>query len=114
MGTDKGYYSGNLRADALNGKTRNWVLGNSEFMKDPLRQTEQIEVKYWEFNMGEEKKHGAKTSDTIEWTYILKGGTRALIGRNEVILSQGDYVLIHPGTPNNIVLASVSQFEGND
>ena len=44
-----------------------------------------------------------KISDTTEWTLILAGHTRAVVGGDIVELWGGNYVLIHPGVPNNLV-----------
>lgn len=72
-------------------------------MKDPQRNTDQVEVKYWEYKKGEKVKDYLKTSATTEWTYIIKGKIKARVDDTEVTLSAGDYILIHPNTPNNTV-----------
>lgn len=107
---NKSFYVGNLRSDALNGQNRNWVVGT--FLQDPQRQADQMEVKYWEYAKGETVGHGIKTSETIEWTYILKGKTRAILGEDVVTLHAGEYVLIHPGTPNNTVAEILEDTQG--
>ena len=47
---DQNYYIGNLRNDSLNGGNNGWVVG--KFMEDGVRQTDDLELKYWEFHAG--------------------------------------------------------------
>lgn len=67
-----------------------------------LEKNEDVEIKYWEFGIGL-NDHPVKESAIIECTFILSGKTRGFIGGNEITLQSGDYVVIQPGTPNNIV-----------
>lgn len=100
-----GYVSGNMATDAHRLARRGWIVGVF-FSEDPTeaaRASEQIEVKYWSFERGGSAAHPMKSSSTIEWTLIIAGKVRAEIGDEHVILSAGDYALIHPGTPNNVV-----------
>ncbi len=94
------WHAGSLQDEGLHGVNRGWVVG--KFLADPNRFTTEIEVKYWEFPLGT-NNHPMKTSATTEWTYILSGRVRCLIDGEEIILNAGDYILIHPGTPNNTV-----------
>jgi quercetin dioxygenase-like cupin family protein len=95
----KNYYIGSYREDAVNGPNRGWIMGT--FMADGPRKNSDVEIRYWEFPKGEPTNHPMKVSSIIECTIILKGETKAIIDGKEVILRQGDYVVITPGTPNN-------------
>jgi len=100
-----GYVSGNMEVDAQRLGRGGWLLGVF-FAEDPTesaRTTEQIEVKYWSYKKGGGRSHQPKSSATIEWSLILTGKVRARLGDETVFLNSGDYVLIHPGTPNNLV-----------
>ena len=96
------YYVGSFKKDANEGNHRGWIVGT--FMEELPRKTEALEIRYWDFKVGEDTKHPTKMSGTIECTFILKGKTRAFIGSEEVILKEGDYVVIEPGTPNNLIV----------
>lgn len=57
---------------------------------------------YWEFEAGKPSNHPTKVSSIIECTFILKGKVRSFVDGTEAILKAGDYIVIHPGTPNNL------------
>jgi hypothetical protein len=48
---------------------RGWVIG--KFMEESPRKNDHVEVKYWEFEAGD-TGHKAKTSGTLECTFISK------------------------------------------
>lgn len=98
-----GHVHGSLSADAIETGRRGWIIG-AFFDDQDVRHCLDLEVKYGEFRRGEDPNHPAKLSSTTEFTLVLSGSLRAAVGSDELILSQGDYVLIHPGTPNNTVL----------
>ncbi|WP_079614671.1 cupin domain-containing protein, partial [Mycobacteroides abscessus] len=91
---------GSLPADAKWLGRRGWVIG-AFFDSPDIRLCTDLEVKYGEFLKGVDPKHPAKVSATTEFTYILSGRVRAVVGSDVFILSEGEYVLIHPGAPNN-------------
>jgi mannose-6-phosphate isomerase-like protein (cupin superfamily) len=94
------YYVGSYRDDSLNEPNHGWIVGK---FKDAVpRKNNEVEIKYWEFKVGL-NDHPAKESAIIECTFILSGKAKGFIGDNEVILQAGDYIVIQPGTPNNIV-----------
>ena len=99
------YAKGSLREDAAQLGRGGWILGSFYAREDAesLRATNEVEVKYWEYARGDGHSHQAKTSSTIEWTYIVAGRVRARLGRDFVILGEGEYVIIQPGTLNNVV-----------
>lgn len=98
---DDKYYIGSYREDALNEPNNGWIVGK---FKDFLpRKNDEVEIKYWEFPIGK-TTHPLKESAIIECTIILTGKTRAIIDEKEAILNAGDYVVIHPGIKNNLVL----------
>jgi hypothetical protein len=99
------YVVGRLASDAQRLDRRGWVVGS--FFQQGSDQGERhcsaLEVKYWSYPRGGGGSHGVKSSFTTEWSLIMTGRTRALIDDSLVELEGGDYVLIHPGTPNNLV-----------
>jgi mannose-6-phosphate isomerase-like protein (cupin superfamily) len=97
---NQSYYIGSYREDGLNEPNRGWIVG--KFKENAPRKNNEVEIKYWEFKVGP-NNHPAKESSIIECTFILSGKTKGFIGDNEVTLRAGDYVVIQPGTPNNIV-----------
>lgn len=102
-GTAASHVRGSLSDDAKKLGRRGWVVG--AFFDGPdVRRCADLEVKYGEFRQGADPQHPTKVSATTEFTLILSGAVRAVVGSDELILSEGDYVLIHPGTPNNTVL----------
>lgn len=61
-----------------------------------------LQIVYWEFPEGL-TGHPLKSSAIIECTFILQDKARAIINGEEIIIQTGDYVVIEPGTPNNLV-----------
>lgn len=100
---ESGFVVRSLADDAIGLDRRGWVIG-SFFDPNHTRHCPDLEVKYGRFQRGENPNHPAKTSSTTEFTLILSGAVRAVIDSKELVLSQGDYVLIHPDTPNSTVL----------
>src|SRR5688572_5895999 len=94
------YYVGSYREDGLYGPNRGWIVG--KFKDSKPRKTDDVEIRYWEFAQGS-NDHPVKTSSIIECTFILQGRTKALVDGKEIILNAGDYIVIEPGTPNNLV-----------
>ena len=45
-----------------------------------------------------------KESAIIECTFILSGKVKGIVAGEEVILEAGDYIVIEPGVPNNLVI----------
>jgi len=104
------YYIGNLRDESLIKNKGGWIIGH--FMDGKLN-TKNLEVKYWEFRRGDDVKHGVKVLDGVtEWTYILKGRTIAIIDKKKIELKAGDFILIHPSTPNNLVSIILDDTQG--
>lgn len=98
---NRSFYVGSYRHDGLNNSHRGWIIG--KFMENKPQKTDKVEVKYWEFDKCEDTKHPMKTSETIECTFILTGKTKAIINNETVILVAGDYIVIEPNVPNNVV-----------
>ena len=108
-----GYAIGDLRDEALHGGHRDWVVGSFVEDKFDPRFTEQLEVKYWEFVAGDNTGHEqVKESSTTEWTFLLEGRLRAIIGDDTFELGAGQYVLIHPNTPNNLISEVLEDAKG--
>jgi quercetin dioxygenase-like cupin family protein len=103
------FYLGNFRSDALNGQHHGWVVG--AFMEDGPRQTDAVEIKYWEFPVGE-AMHDKKISSTFETTFILEGKVSGEVNGQPIRLTKGDYVVIQPGVSNNVVKEVVEPARG--
>lgn len=103
------YYIGSFRDDSINDPNRGWIVG--KFKDEPPRKNNDVEIMYWEFPVGP-TSHPLKESSIIECTFILKGKTRATVGGDDVVLTAGDYVVIEPGTPNNLVREIIEDAAG--
>jgi quercetin dioxygenase-like cupin family protein len=75
------------------------------------QKVDDVEIKYWEFDPGP-TGHGTKESQTFECTFILDGETIALVGGRETRLAEGQYIVISPGTPNNLIKYVVRRVRG--
>jgi quercetin dioxygenase-like cupin family protein len=93
-------YLGNFKEDALNGQNKGWVVGT--FMESGPRSTKAVEVKYWEFPVGE-TAHDKKVSATFETTFILASELHGEVDGRQIKLKKGEYVVVQPGVSNNIV-----------
>jgi len=54
-------------------------------------------LKYWKYNKGEEASHKQKNGEP------LGGRVRGVIAGEEITLSAGEYVIIPPNTPGNLI-----------
>ena len=84
-------------------KDKWWFVGH--FMPEGYRKTKAMGLKYWKFNKGEEASHKPKSGEPLstECDLILSGRVRGLIAGEEITLSAGDYVIIPPNTPSNLI-----------
>jgi len=98
---NKPFYIGSYRNDGLNDPNRGWLVG--KFKDDKPRKNDFVEIKYFEHKVGP-TDHPMKESSIIECSFILKGKSKGIIDGKEVILKTGDYVVIEPGIPNNLVV----------
>jgi quercetin dioxygenase-like cupin family protein len=100
-----GYVTGSMREDAERLGHGGWVAGVffADDAAESARATDALEVKYWAYERGGGQSHPDKVSTTLEWSLILSGRVTARLGDEHVELAAGDYALIHPGTPNNMV-----------
>ena len=103
------HYVGDFKHDARTNCQRGWLIG--KFMSQKPQKVDDVEIKYWELETG---PTGPKTnkSATFECTFILDGETIGLIGNRETRLVGGQYVVISPGTPNNLVRYVVKRVRG--
>ena len=104
------YYVGNFKSDSTNDPNNGWLVGS--FKEYGPRKTNDVEIKYWEYKKGENVKSYLKVSSIIECTFILKGSTKCLIDDDEIILNQGDYIVINPGVKNNTVSEILDDVQG--
>ena len=72
-------------------------------MQEGPRYSKDLEIKYWEFPVGP-TGHAKKVSSIIECTFILAGTVTGELDGHPLTLTAGDYVVIHPGTPNNLAM----------
>jgi hypothetical protein len=103
------YYVGDFNHDARTNGQRGWLIG--KFMSQKPQKIDDVEIKYWELEPGP-TGHRTKKSATFECTFILDGETIGLIGNRETRLVGGQYVVISPGTPNNLVRYVVKRVRG--
>ena len=104
------YYIGDLKYDAKNCGHRGWVVGS--FMEeDTVRKNEAVEILYFEFLPGE-INHPTKISSIIEVTIIIEGDMSGRIEDKEITLKKGEYIVIKPGTVNNIAQKTASGVKG--
>lgn len=97
---NKPFYSGSYRNDGLNDPNHGWIVG--KFKAEAPRKNNDVEIKYWEYEVGR-TDHPTKQSSVIECTFLLSGKVKGIIAGEEVTLSAGDYIVIEPGIPNNLV-----------
>lgn len=102
-----GYHLGSLKGDSelsYKSSENHWVIGNfPKFDELPDRKTKALEIKFVELKHGQ--VHHEKIQRTAtEFTYVVRGKLSGWVGKehNKVEVSEGDYIVIHPGTPNNI------------
>jgi mannose-6-phosphate isomerase-like protein (cupin superfamily) len=103
------HYVGDFKHDARTNGQRGWLVG--KFMGQMPQKVDDVEIKYWELEPGP-TGHRTKKSATFECTFILDGETIGLIGNHETRLVGGRYVVISPGTPNNLVKFVVKRVRG--
>lgn len=103
------FYIGNFSSDAKKSGHHDWFVGT--FMEPGPRQTDAVEIKYWEFPVGE-SAHETKVSNTFETTFILAGEVRGEIDGRPINLKKGEYVVIQPGVSNNLVQEVVEFAKG--
>jgi len=109
MGEHQTFHKGNYIKEAGEvttspRKDKGWVFG--DFIQRGPRKTAALELKYWRFEKGQEGSHGAKENgepDATECTLILEGEVRGNIDGQTIYLSAGEYVLIHPRVPSNLI-----------
>lgn len=97
----KPFYTGSYKNDGLNEPNHGWIVG--KFKDEAPRKNNEVEIKYWEFEVGL-TDHVTKESAIIECTFILSGKVKGIVAGEEVILEAGDYIVIEPGVPNNLVI----------
>lgn len=105
----KKYYTGSYREDGLNGPNAGWLVGR--FKDEPPLKNDAVEIKYWEYKAGP-AKHDTKVSSIIECTFILKGSVEGMIDGKRLTFRAGEYVVIKPGTPNNLVINVLEDVAG--
>ncbi|MFZ1483889.1 MAG: NUDIX domain-containing protein [Candidatus Saccharimonadales bacterium] len=96
------HYVGNFKNDAEREAAEHWGWIVGKFFPGTPRLSHDVEIKYWEFPVGV-TDHPKKVSATIEITFILSGKVVAIINDETKELVAGDYVVLQPGTPNNLV-----------
>jgi mannose-6-phosphate isomerase-like protein (cupin superfamily) len=105
----KNFYQGNYEEEAEfvstdPPKTKWWFVGH--FIPwGGCRKTEAMGLKYWKFSKGEEALHKPKKGEpgATECTMIFKGSVRGTIDGEQITLSAGEYVIIRPNTPSNLI-----------
>ena len=106
---DQKFYVGSYKDDGLNEPNRGWIVG--KFKETLPRKNNDVEIKYWEFDIGI-TDHPSKVSSIIECTFILTGRIKGVIDGKQMILSAGEYIVIQPGIPNNLVTEIIQPASG--
>ena len=104
------FYLGNFEEEAqieseTPRKDKWWFVGHFMPYEDH-RTTKAMGLKYWKFNKGEESSHKPKTLGepvATECDMIFQGKVRGNIGGEQITLSAGEYVIIPPNTPSNLI-----------
>lgn len=104
------YYIGDIEHDAKNDGYRGWVVG-SFLPKDWVRKVDEVEILYWSFPPGK-INHPTKTSSIVEVTIILEGSIEGDIDNIPLVLKKGQYIVIKPGTINNIAQNALENVVG--
>ena len=80
-----------------------WFVG---WFMDCCERSEDIEIKYWEFEPGIPKHDRKYQKQCTEITLILKGKIEGIVEGERIKLEAGDYVMIPPrvknGFPDNV------------
>ena len=96
------FYQGNYKIESK--EKGGWFIGH--FM-DNLRRSENIEIKYWEFEPGIPNHKKKSQKQATEITLILKGKIEGIIEGEKIKLDAGDYVYIPAGVvsgfPDNVL-----------
>ena len=103
--TTQRFVAGNAAQDADRLGRDGWIAGVffADDETENARTAQDLEVKHWAYPRGGGQCHPPKVATNTEWTMILSGSVLATVGGEHLTLNAGDYVLIHPGTPNNVV-----------
>jgi len=82
-----------------------WLFGNIDGLKNgDLEKTNNFEMKYWAFTKNSNPSHKSKVlNKSTERTLIIRGKIEGNIAGEPITLETGDYVIIRPETPNNLV-----------
>lgn len=108
-GTDS-YYIGDIKHDAKSDGYRGWVVGS--FLPNGwVRKVDEVEILYWSFPPGK-INHPTKVSSIVEVTIILEGSIEGDIDNIPIILKKGQYIVIKPGTINNIAQNALEDVAG--
>lgn len=92
------FYVGSV-ADAEKLGRRGWFVGR--FSRAKSRRTEKFEIKSWHFGVGQTGHKLKKSKSVWEFTLVLSGRGKGVIGRRKVELRRGDCFVVPPGIRNN-------------
>jgi mannose-6-phosphate isomerase-like protein (cupin superfamily) len=92
------FHKGSAEKDARD--YRGWLVG-SFANPESARYTPDVEVKYWRGD--DVANHPVKISRIVEVTFLLSGIVQGFVGDEPLDMQAGDYVIIQPGVPNNMV-----------
>lgn len=97
------FHIGNFKTEAK--QKGGWFIGH--FM-DHNRRSEDIEIKYWEFEADRLPEHNPKyQKQSWEITLILKGKIEGVIEGERIKLEAGEYIMIPPhiksGFPDKVI-----------
>ena len=86
-------------------KDEKWLFGNLfQFNEGDFEKTDLFEMKYWTFKTTDNPDHELKVQrNATEYTFIITGEIIGKVEAEKVNLKAGDYIIIKPGTVNNLV-----------
>ncbi len=82
-----------------------WLFGDLDiFGEKDLEKNKNFYLKYWVYARGDNPDHKTKTHRiSTEYTFVIKGKIEGMVDGEEITLETGDYVVIPPGIPNNLM-----------
>ena len=93
------FYIGNYKKESE--RKKGWFAG---WFMDGLRQSKDLEIKYWTFKETKNPSHELKVQrNSTEYTFIITGEIIGRVEGEKINLKTGDYIIIRPGTVNNLV-----------
>ncbi len=95
---DRNFYIGNATTDGQD--TRGWFVGHFCKPKGSLRQSRDLEVKYFKHTTGEERYDWSICQTATTLSLVLVGKFRVIFPQGEYLLGPGDYYITRAKFPH--------------